>query len=368
MAGISAAQYVRKCIDAVVTVCIRNGKTYCVVRQDGKVIDERLDDPYGTLSWLTLFNIYVKTKIRFNAKREYVMPACSTFFGNFDSAVVKKFDVEWFESEVLPLIEGKTNIESIAYEYKNYNFQSDNVREQYEAYDWIVKMYVELRRMKLEGVEPSVPVDVKPKGIMEVISNLKSAEFVTVPKEMENLIPALKHVHPNAKLVDGVWICEPSKHMVDPLGLSDDTFVGVDMDIEPLGMLHESASASSVPSVALDDALDLEAKVVRCLTAPHQSLPAHLLDFIQHGGNPDILNQDKGGLGKHKLSGLGKVAGYGPLRECIDRLYNHFKLHLNRFSDKDVLNFAAGRIGRMTSDKKPVKRGGVYHLDPRSEK
>lgn len=365
MSGISAAQYLKKKLGIVVLAKVENDKTYCVVKQGDKEIHRALDDCYGSLSWLTCYNFFDHVYRIFQLRRRYSVPSASALFTPFNVSVIKNFDLNWFVGEVLPLLKGKTNIERIAEQYTRFDFGTEDVAEQYEIYDWIVQVFVLLRQMKWEGMAARLPADCVPRTIMDVIANLSAARFVKFPPGTEPMIPALKAVFPDAAEVEGVWVCKPSELANDPFGLEDAPawLSAIDMGYATAEGLQQDLTETRLNQ--MEDASDLIKKVIHNLTTPYQQLTDEQQQFSLHGGNPDLIDKTKGGLGKNKLSGLGKISGVGPIEDCIDRLAKHLKLSLVKFSDEDVYNLAAGRISRMTSEKRPVRVGRAYCLETR---
>lgn len=378
MSGITAAQYIRRKADIKVYTHVKAGITYCVVKQGEKEISRTIDDAFGTLTWLTLSNLAETAYNIFRSHRKYPVPACSTLFNCFDVSTVKTFDMRWFTEDVLPKIKGKTNVEKIANEYTHFDFETSDITEQYEIYDWIVRLYVQLRRMKWDVSEVEMPAGARVDNIMSVLGNLKTAQFVEFGPGQEAMVPALKAVFPEAVEIDGpqgkVWVCNPSEHMKDPLGLSGDTFEAVDWKYDPVEHATLNPTPKSIHAAEemadcgneIPEYRDIFQKVVKLLTTPHQSFTEEETAFATHGGNPAILDVQNGGIGKGKLLGLGRVCGEGQIRECIDRVYNHLKPNLPNFSDKDVLNLAAGRISKMSSEKRPVRKGNEVHLVKRA--
>lgn len=350
----------------VVYAKVENDTTYCVVKQGDKVISKQPDDPFGTLCWLTCSNLFDNLYRVFKLRRRYQVPAVSTFFTPFDVEVIKKFDLEWFVDEVLPAVKGKTNIEKIAEEYRRFDFATQDLAVKYEIYDWIVQVYVELRKMKWPVGKLQLPTDVKTQTIMEALANLQNAQFVTFPAGTESLLPALRTVHPNAKEVDGVWVCHPEALEKDPFGLEDAPIWLSEIDKDFTTDESASADLTEKRLNVAEDLSDTIKKVLHVLTTPQQHLSTEHVEFTNHGGNPDIIDKNKGGLGKNKLLGLGKICGVGPLQECIDRLANHLKLSLPNFTDAEIYNLAAGRIAKMSSEKRPVRKEGAYWLESRN--
>lgn len=366
MSGISAAQYLRKKLGIAIIAKVEDGKTYCVVRQGDKEIHRAQDDVYGTLTWLTCYNFFDHVYRTFQLRRRYSVPPTSAFFMPFDVSVIKSFDLRWYVEEVLPAIKGKTNIEKLAQEYTKFDFNTEDVAEKYEIYDWIVQVFVLLRQMKWDGMAVRLPADCAPRTIMEVVSNLSAARFVTFPPGTEPMIPALKAVFPHAAEVEGVWVCRPDELDNDPFGLKNaPTWLSdIDMDYTTAEGLQQDLTEATLNQ--MEDASDLVRKVIHNLTTPYQQLTEAEQEFSLHGGNPAIIDKNRGGLGKNKLGGLGKICGVGPIEECIERLATHLKLSLTKFSDEDIYNLAAGRISRMTSEKRPIRVGKTYQLETRN--
>lgn len=377
MSGISAAQYLKKKYGVVIFAKKIQDTTYCIVKQGTDVISQQIDDNFGGLSWLTCYNMFQYVKGQNNLTRNYSVPPSSSFFTPFTVDVVDTFDHEWFVDTVLPMVKGKTNIQGIADEYLTTwhdKFNGDTATR-YEVYDWIVRLYVALRRMKWEP-KLSAPKDAKIETIYEAIRNLADARYVTFPPGTEDtFLPVLKQVHPNAQEHEGVWYTDPASDRRDPLnlenapewfsGLGDPkaTYDQCDQDDDQTEVVRATVSANA------DDLNDTIRKVLHNLTTPHQSLNPEQTAFMTHGGNPDLLDTKKGGVGSGKLRGLGKICGEGPLEDCIDRVYKYLRLSLPNASEGDVYNLAAGRISRMSSEKRPVstRQAGkiVYSLEKR---
>lgn len=377
MSGISAAQYLKKKYGVVIFAKKIQDTTYCIVKRGTDVISQQVDDHYGSLSWLTCYNMFQYVKNQNNLTRKYNVPPSSSFFTPFSVDVIDQFDHEWFINIVVPMVKGKTNIESIADEYLTTwhdQFNKDTATR-YEVYDWIVRLYVALRRMKWEP-KLSTPKDAKIETIYEAIRNLANARYVTFPTGTEAIyLPVLKQVHPQAQEHEGIWYTQPESDRRDPLNLETapewfrelgdarETYTQGDQDDEALDVVKAPATAN------IDDLSDTIRKVLHNLTTPHQMLNEEQTAFMTHGGNPTLLDHTQGGVGFSKLKGLGKICGEGPLEDCIDRVYKHLRLSLPNASEGDVYNLAAGRISRMSSEKKPVSTrvAGkiVYSLEKR---
>lgn len=360
MSGISAAQYLRRAVGVVVYAKKEEDKTYCIVKQGDKEISRQVDDNFGTLSWLTcetLFNAVSNIK---KAHRRYPVPPAASFFHSFDANVIKTFDLEYFVDEILPKLKGKTNIWNIAKKFTEYDFNTDDELHMCEIYDWIVRVWVELRKMKWEDSKITIPEGTVPTPIMQALTNLQSAQFVLVPKEFENLIPALKAVHPDCIEVDNIWVMDPKQCETDPFGLSGNTFTAIDYNFEP------NHSHGGMPPPIGQEVSGVYREMVYCLTHPPQSLTREQQEFMEHGGNPDVLDVAKGGIGKNKLFGLGRTCGQGPIEDCVDRVYRHLQPSLAKFPTQDILNLAAGRIARMSSEKKAQIKNGKWHINQRN--
>lgn len=360
MSGISAAQYLRRAVGVVVYAKVEGEQTFCIVKQGDRELSKQLDDSFGTLSWLTcetLFNAVYNIK---KGHRRYPVPPAASFFHCFDAKVIKKFDLEHFVDVILPKLEGKTNILTVAKKYKEFDFNTEDELQMCEIYDWIVRVWVELRKMKWDETTVTIPEGTVPIPVLQALTNLQSAQFVSVPKDLENLIPALKAVHPDCIEVDGVWVMDPKQCETDPLGLSGNTFTAIDYSFEP------NSSHGGMPPPIGQEVSGIYRDMVYCLTHPPQSLSKEHQEFMEHGGNPDVLDVSKGGIGKNKLFGLGRLCAQGPIEECVERVYKHLQPSLVKFPNQDVLNLAAGRIARMSSEKKAQVKNGKWYISQRN--
>lgn len=356
MAGITASQYLRRKAGIVVSLEQTDDANYCVVSQHKQILSKNRDDPYASLCYSTLKAIFLLAVNLFHPLRNYQLPPSSMFFGRFNVEVVHQFDRKWYETQVVPELQGKSNANRILRDYTKLNWNSDSVADKYEIYDWIVTLMVLLREMKLHNAvkEP----DTTPLPIEIALQNLAGARFISAAGA-ENFMAAIKAVHPNAKDVNGVIHCDPR----EVEGFSEE----ICAPVLPTFDWNAVADVGGLDQqVAACDAPELEKRVALLLQKPVQTYTSEEKEFITHGGVPDILVPNKGGIGLSKLKGLGNVAGEGTVGECVERLTEHLLKSLSSsFSAEQVRNLAAGRIARMQSDRRVVSRDGKLYLEKR---
>lgn len=352
------AQYLRKKTQIVVSYQVdKQGQPHCVVTQCGKDISRKPDDQFASLCYLTLTKLWEAAKSTFDVWGNPSRVPAALFISNFNvDKALTSFDFEQFEKEVLPKIVDKTNYGRVVRNWPKVQEALENMEpgDNLLVFDWVVELKVLQRQEKDQGsfVVPEIV-----KTDVEQLTNIAGAEFV----KMTNMafLPAYQAIHPNGVLHDDVYITDPTSSATNMFGFQVFSPPEVKMEVMAAQLPTASDAGVLVSATAENDHV---MRVVRLMPLPRQKLSAADEEYLINGGYPDLLNNEKGGIGKTGMKGLRNVAGTGKVKECVDRLVQYFKGRLPEAQDEHVLHLACGRLAAMQSDYECRLKEGEWHL------
>lgn len=229
-----------------------------------------------------------------------------------------------------------------------------------ELFDWIVELHVLLRQEKGETFK--VPTEGEP--IAKALSNLGAYHVIDVTG-MEACVAMLKQVHPKGNLFGNIFVSDPQNYAVNEFGYP--CFAPPDVALE-LTDEKEVVCEVDVSEVVCEGVTpDHVQRCVQTLRTVAQRRTPEQQEFAKHGGHPELIDVQMGGLGKGALAGFKKIAGVGPVDKCISRLVDYVCDRLPKAPRAHVIDFCAGRIGNMQGDYTVHEVVGVCESGRRKE-
>lgn len=369
MYGATQAQYLKRQSGLVVyhRRDVLEDKTVnrCVIQQHGTIIYQLEDDPWASLTVLMIFRLWKKARELFNVFRKFASVPAHAVMKGFDAeALVKKFDFDNFDDNMLPILANMSDpvARRLVQEYRDYVkpiIDAPSSVDYLSLFDWILETRVFMRTCAVKG-DITIPSDVKTD--VEQLANIQGAEFVKITNPSFKI--CYQTVHPTAIEVGDVLVIHPNKCRVNVFGLPIFELPEIDFEKPCTAPLLASQDVVDSSTHVLGDIepvdSDLVLKVVNLLQKPRQKMTAYENEFLTHGGHPEMIDTE-GGFGKSALKGLRCVIGVGPVDECITRLTKHFMLKIS-YPEQVVRDFAAGRIAGMQGEYRAELREKTWYL------